>query len=91
MTLATRDPGAFKIPISDWVQYGASPRATLALTVGAKASAFLAGRGYVTPQDIKTIAMDVLRHRVIVTYDAEAEEKTSEDVVRALLDHVPVP
>jgi MoxR-like ATPase len=91
VTLATRDPAAFKIPISDWVQYGASPRATLALTVGAKASAFLAGRGYVTPQDVKTIAMDVLRHRVIVTYEAEAEEKTSEDVVQAVLDHVPVP
>ena len=61
------------------------------MTVGAKASAFLAGRGYVTPQDVKTIAMDVLRHRVIITYEAEAEEKTSEDVVSAVLDHVPVP
>ena len=91
ITFATRDPAAFKIPIADWIQYGASPRATLALTVGAKATAFLAGRGYVTPQDVKTIAMDVLRHRVIVTYEAEAEEKTSEDVVRAVLEHVAVP
>ncbi len=91
LTFATRDPAAFDLPIADWVQYGASPRATLALTVGAKASAFLAGRGYVTPQDVKTIAMEVLRHRVIVTYEAEAEEKTSEDVVQAVLDHVPVP
>ncbi len=91
ITTATRDPGAYKLPIADWVQYGASPRATLALTVGAKANAFLSGRGYVTPQDVKTIAPDVLRHRVIVTYEAEAEEKTSEDVVRAVLDNVPVP
>ena len=91
LTFATRDPAAFGLPIADWVQYGASPRATLALAVGAKASAFLAGRGFVTPQDVKSIAPDVLRHRVIVTYEAEAEEKTSEDVVRAVLDHVPVP
>jgi len=91
LTAATRDPGAYELPIADWIQYGASPRATLALTVGAKASAFLAGRGYVTPQDVKTIAMPVLRHRIIITYEAEAEEKTSEDVVRAVLDNVPVP
>ena len=91
LTFATREPAAYKLPIADWIQYGASPRATLAMTVGAKASAFLAGRGYVTPQDVKTIAMDVLRHRVIITYEAEAEEKTSEDVVSAVLDHVPVP
>ena len=91
LTFATRDPAAYKLPIADWIQYGASPRATLAMTVGSKASAFLAGRGYVTPQDVKTIAPDVLRHRIIVTYEAEAEEKTSEDVVRAVLDHVAVP
>ena len=91
LVFATRDPGSFNLPIADWIQYGASPRATLALTIGAKACAFLAGRGYVTPQDVKTIAMDVLRHRVIITYEAEAEEKSSEDVVRAVLDNVPVP
>jgi MoxR-like ATPase len=91
LIFATREPAAFKLPIADWIQYGASPRATLALTVGAKASAFLAGRGYVTPQDVKIIALDVLRHRVIVTYEAEAEEKSSEDAVRVVLDHVPVP
>ncbi len=91
LTLATRDPKAYKLPIAEWVQYGASPRATLALTVGAKATAFLAGRGFVTPQDVKTVAMDILRHRVIITYEAEAEEKSSQDVVRAVLDHVPVP
>ena len=88
---ATREPGAFNLAIGDWIRYGASPRATIYLTLGAKAVAFLAGRGYVTPQDIKDVATDVLRHRVIVTYEAEAEEKTSEDVVRAILDNVPVP
>ncbi|MBN1344638.1 MAG: MoxR family ATPase [Phycisphaerae bacterium] len=88
---ATRDPRAHKLEIADWIQYGASPRATIYLTLTAKASAFLEGRGYVTPQDVKNMAMDVLRHRVIVTYEAEAEEKTSEDVVRTILDHVPVP
>jgi len=91
LTMATRAPERFDLPIADWIQFGASPRATLALTVGAKATAFLAGRGYVTPQAVKTVAPDVLRHRVIITYEAEAEEKTSEDVVRAVLDHVPVP
>ena len=91
ITFATREPAAFNVPIADWVQYGASPRATLALAIGAKSSAFLDGRGYVTPQDVKAIAMEVLRHRVIVTYEAEAEEKTSEDVVRTVLDHVAVP
>lgn len=91
LVLATRDPAAYRLSIADWIQYGASPRATLALTLGAKATAFLSGRGYVTPQDVKTIAPDVLRHRVIITYEAEAEEKTSDDVVRAVLDHVEVP
>ncbi len=91
LVLATREPTAYKIPIADWIQFGASPRATLALTLGAKATAFLAGRGFVTPQDIKTIAMDVLRHRVIVTYEAQAEEKSSVDAIQAVLDHVPVP
>ncbi len=91
LVLATRDPAQFGIPVADLIQFGASPRATLALTLGSRAVAFLAGRGYVTPQDIKTVAPDILRHRVIVTYEAEAEEKTSEDVVRAVLDHVPVP
>ena len=91
LTQATRNPRDFKLPIADWIQYGASPRSTLALTVGAKACAFLAGRGFVTPQDVKDIAMEVMRHRVIITYEAEAEEKSSDDVVRSVLDHVPVP
>ena len=88
---ATRRPAEYKLKIADWIEYGASPRASIYLAKGAKAVAFLAGRGYVTPQDIKDIAPDVLRHRVIVSYEAEAEEKTSADVVQHILDHVPVP
>jgi len=91
LVFATREPEKYDLPIADLIHYGASPRATIFLTLAAKAGAFLAGRGYVTPQDVKDVAMDVLRHRVIVTYEAEAEEKTSEDVVKTILDHVPVP
>ena len=88
---ATRRPKEFKLELADWIEYGASPRATIYLASGAKAVAFLAGRGYVTPQDVKDIAPDVLRHRVIISYEAEAEEKTSDDIVRHVLDHVEVP
>jgi MoxR-like ATPase len=88
---ATRDPQAHGLAIADWIDYGASPRATIYLARGARAMAFLAGRGYVTPQDVKDIALEVLRHRVIVSYEAQAEEKCSDDVVRFVLDHVPVP
>ena len=88
---ATRRPQEFNLPIADLIHYGASPRATIYLTLAAKANAFLAGRGYVTPQDIKDVAMDVLRHRVIVTYEAEAEDKTSQDLIETVLNHVPVP
>lgn len=91
LIVATRDPAAYGVNVQDLVEYGASPRATIALSLAAKANAFLAGRGYVVPQDIKDMAMDVLRHRVIVTYEAEAEDKTSVDVIAAVLDHVPVP
>ena len=73
------------------IDFGASPRATIALTLAARAKAFLSGRGYVTPQDVKGVALDVLRHRVIVSYEAEAEGLTSDDVVQRVLDHVPVP
>jgi len=91
IVLATRDPSALKIPAEGMIQYGASPRATIYLTLGAKAVAFLAGRGYVVPQDVKDVAMDILRHRIILTYEAEAEEKTSQDIIKTVLDHVPVP
>ena len=88
---ATREPGLISPELGALVEFGASPRATLALSLAAKAEAFLDGRGYVVPQDVKNLAMDVLRHRVATTYEAEAEEKSSEDVIQAVLDHVPVP
>jgi MoxR-like ATPase len=88
---ATREPNEYKIDVARLIQYGASPRATIYLALAAKAYAFLQGRGYVTPQDVKTIGMDVLRHRVIVSYEAEAEEMTSEDVIKRIFDEVPVP
>ncbi|HZR85095.1 MAG TPA: MoxR family ATPase [Candidatus Binatia bacterium] len=88
---ATREPQAFDLDLAPFIRYGASPRATIYLTMAAKAWAFLQGRGYVTPQDVKTIGMDVLRHRVIVTYEADAENVRSEDVVSRVFDGVPVP
>jgi MoxR-like ATPase len=88
---ATRRPAEFKLDIASWIEYGASPRATICLALGARAMAFLSGRGYVTPQDVKDIAPDVLRHRIIVSYEAEAEEKTSDDVVRYILERIEVP
>ncbi len=88
---ASRSPETYKLDIADLIRYGASPRATIYLAMAAKGHALLQGRGYVTPQDVKSIAMDVLRHRVIVTYEAEAEEKTSEDIVQQILDTVEVP
>jgi len=88
---ATRDPQAYGLELKNLIAYGASPRATIYLTVAAKAYAFLQGRGYVTPQDVKSIGMDVLRHRVIVSYEAEAEEKTSEDLVQEIFDNIQVP
>ncbi|MCK5322873.1 MAG: MoxR family ATPase [Desulfobulbaceae bacterium] len=91
LVAATRNPGEFDLDIGPLIQYGASPRATIYLAMAAKANAFLAGRGYVTPQDVKTIGMDVLRHRVAVTYEAEAEEKRSEDMIQQILDTVEVP
>ena len=91
LVCASRDPEKYNVPAKDLIHMGASPRATIYLTLVSKAYAFMQGRGYVTPQDVKSIAMDVLRHRVHITYEAEAEEKTSEDVVKLLLDHLPVP
>jgi MoxR-like ATPase len=91
LVLATRDPKAYGLDLGGYVQYGASPRATINLTLAAKAFAFLQGRGYVTPHDVKNLAMDVLRHRVSVSYEAEAENLTSEDIVKNILDTLPVP
>ena len=91
LVCATRDPEAHKIQVREFIQLGASPRATIYLTLAAKAYAFLKGRGYVTPQDVKSIGMDVLRHRVAITYEAEAEEKTSETIIQKIFDELPVP
>jgi MoxR-like ATPase len=91
IVLATRDPKAYNLDLPGYIEYGASPRATIALTLSAKAHAFLAGRGYVTPQDVKSMAHDVLRHRVTVTYEAEAENMTSEDIITKILEVLPVP
>ncbi len=88
---ATRTPGEYGLDLAGWVQYGASPRATLALLRASKAHAFLAGRGYVTPEDVKQTAPDVLRHRVMISYEAEAEDKRPDEIVRRVLDHLPVP
>jgi len=88
---ATREPGKYGIELGNFINYGASPRATIYLTVAAKAHAFIQQRGYVTPQDVKSIGMDVLRHRVIVSYEAEAEDKTSEDIIKTIFDNIEVP
>lgn len=91
VVLATRPPIASALDLNGYVQTGASPRATIALTLAARAMAFLNGRHFVTPQDVKTVAMDVLRHRVSVTYEAEAENVTAQDVVAKILNTLPVP
>lgn len=88
---ATRDPEQYGLGLKDYINYGASPRASIFLALAAKAMAFINGRGYVTPQDVKSIGMDVLRHRVLVSYEAEAEDKTSEDVIRTIFDNIEVP
>jgi MoxR-like ATPase len=88
---ATRHPEAFELNINHLIEYGASPRATIYLQQAARALAFLQGEGNVFPNDVKQVAMDILRHRIIVTYEAEAENMTSEDIIRQILDTVPVP
>ena len=89
---ATRDPASFKLPnLVPLIDYGASPRATINLNLAARAHAFLAHRAYVTPEDVRSIAMDVLRHRVTVTYEAEAEEMEAETIVQNILDTIEVP
>ena len=88
---ATRFPKEYGLDLQRLIEYGASPRATVGLLHAARAQAFLAGRGYATPQDVKDVAMNVLRHRLILTYEAEAEELDADDVVRKILDGVRVP
>ena len=89
---ATREPEAYKVKgMKNLVLYGASPRATIYLNLASKAYAFVRGRGYVVPDDVKAVGLDVLRHRVIPTYEAEAEQKTSEDLVKMVFDQIEVP
>jgi MoxR-like ATPase len=88
---ATREPNKYGIEMSNFINYGASPRATIYLAIAAKAHAFIQQRGYVTPQDVKSIGPDILRHRVIVSYEAEAEDKTSEDIIKTIFDSIEVP
>jgi len=91
IVFATRDPESFKLNIKHLIAYGGSPRATIFLAQSARAHAFLRGRGYVTPDDVKAVGYDVLRHRVIVTYEAEAEGLDSEAVLKQIFDHIEVP
>lgn len=91
LVYATREPETFGLSLKPLIEYGASPRATIYLQQAARAMAFLQGEGNVFPNDVKQVAMDVLRHRIKVTYEAEAENMTSEDLIRKILDSVPVP
>jgi MoxR-like ATPase len=92
LVFATRKPEDFGLQkLKPLILYGASPRASISLTRAARARAFLAGRGFVTPQDVKSVGYPVLRHRVLTTYEAEAEGIGSEDVLRQVFDSVPVP
>ncbi|MBP9006081.1 MAG: ATPase RavA [Candidatus Marinimicrobia bacterium ADurb.Bin030] len=92
LVFATRDPKTVNLAdIADLIQYGASPRASIFLAMAGKAQAFIAGRGYVTPEDIRTIIWDVMRHRIILTFEAEAEEVTVEEIIRRIIETVAVP
>jgi MoxR-like ATPase len=91
LVFATRKPQDYKLDLKDLIQFGASPRATIYLAQASRAHAFIKGRGYVTPEDIKAVGMDVLRHRIILTYEAEAEEVTTESVISRIFDAVQVP
>jgi MoxR-like ATPase len=91
LVVATRRPEEHKLDIKGLVQFGASPRATVFLTLAAKAHAFIRGRGYVTPEDVKQVAFDILRHRIILSYEAEAEDVTTEQIIQRVLDTIEVP
>jgi MoxR-like ATPase len=91
LIMATRRPEEYKLDIKGLVQFGASPRATVFLTLAAKAHAFIRGRGYVTPEDVKSVAFDVMRHRIILSYEAEAEDVTTEQIIQRVLDTIEVP
>jgi MoxR-like ATPase len=91
LVIATREPAKYNLDIADYIEYGASPRATINLAIASKAYAFIQGRGYVVPNDIKTIGPDILRHRIIITYEAEANEVNVDDLIKKVFDEVEVP
>jgi MoxR-like ATPase len=91
LVFATRKPEQYKLDVKHFIQFGASPRATIYLTLAAKAWALLQGRTYVTPEDVKSIGPDVLRHRLILTYEAEAQSVTTDDIIKKIFNAVPVP
>ena len=91
LVFATRKPDEHKLDLKHFIQFGASPRATIYLTIAAKAWALLQGRDYVIPEDVKSIGPDVLRHRIILTYEAEAEDITAENLLQRIFDHLKVP
>jgi len=91
LVFATRDPKKYGMDVADYIQYGASPRASIFLAKSARVNAFLSGRGYVTPQDIKHVGPDVLRHRIILSFEAEAEDVAADDIIQTLFDSVEVP
>ncbi len=91
LVFATRTPKEFGLDLTDLIQYGASPRASIYLLQAAKAHAFIRNRGYVIPEDIRAIGPDVLRHRILLTYEAEAEEVTADGIIQQIFDAVEVP
>jgi MoxR-like ATPase len=88
---ATRDPAAHGLGLAPLIELGASPRATIALTRAARAHALLSRRDYVTPHDVKTLARDIMRHRIMISYEADAEGLSADDILGRILDHIPVP
>jgi MoxR-like ATPase len=92
LVIASRDPARYRLAnLKPLIEYGASPRATINLNLAARAHSFLHHRAYVTPEDVRSIVMDVMRHRIAITYEAEAEDVTSETIVQRILDTVEVP
>ena len=92
LVFSTRNPGQYNLgEISQLIEFGASPRATINLILASKARAFLEHRGYITPEDVRFVGKDILRHRIILTYEAEAEELTSEDIIQRLFDSIEIP
>jgi MoxR-like ATPase len=91
IVFATRNPEEYRLDMRKWIRYGASPRASIGILCAARAHAFLRGRGFVVPDDVKAIAPDVLRHRILLTYEAEAEGMNSDTILEGILNKVPAP